>query len=290
MNSILQDIEELRSIVRPFIAAHPSKSMPIVEWTFLHALERVDRNLHSIHTLVKEDLEAHEHGIGLLSRNLLSDFLIIGHAVRSSTQLTIEAELMPLFRSDIEKVEAHEERYNRNKQFTTEEYLDYPIGGRLNRTIGDIVADYYKANPEPIDPAMSCPHCKTKRPKKVTKKRWDSNADIAEKAMKMKPPSALAVNLWRAYDQWFYYSKYEHIGWHSFVLTRSNTVEMMEARLRRILLRTSVLMGLCFDMLEHREELERSMSIVQRLFNETPIPADKESDPGSELGKDKPQT
>lgn len=274
MNTIDQDITELRDIVHPFIMAHPSKSMPLVEWTFLHALERVDRGLHSIQTLVKENLVEHEHGIGLISRTLLSDFLIIGHCVRISNQAGIEAELMLLFRDDIDKVEAHVKRFNDNGQFTTEEYLDYPIGGRLNRTIGDEVDEYYEKNPDRVDENG-----------RAVKKRWYNNAQIAEHAMKMKPPSGLAVNIWRAYDQWFYYSKYEHIGWHSYVLTRGNTRQMMEERLRRILLRTSVLICMCFEMLERRDELERSFLIMNRLFNDTPIPTDSQANPGHELEK-----
>lgn len=277
MNSIEKDIIELRDLVHPFIIAHPSKSMPIVEWTFLHTLERVDHGLHSILTLAKENLVEHEHGIGLISRTLLSDFLIIGHIVRISNQATIESELMPLFRADIEKVEAHMKRFRENNQITIEEYLDHPIGRSLNRTIGDIVEDYYETNPEPVD-----------RNGKVAKKRWVNNAIIAEKAMQMNPNSSLATNIWRAYDQWFYYSKYEHIGWHSYVLTRGNPRRMMEERLRRILLRTSVLIGLCFEMLEQWEEMERSIVIMDRLFNETPLHTDMAANPQSELGKGKP--
>jgi len=59
---------------------------------------------------------------------------------------------------------------------------------------------------------------------------------------------------------------------------------MMEARLRRILLRTSVLTSLCFSMLEQWEEMEQSIVIMDRLFKETPIPADNQANPVSEFG------
>lgn len=272
MNTIAQDIEALRTIIGPVLSKHTGKRLFLVEWTFLHVLERVDTGLLSLHTLVSDDFVKHEHAIGLISRTLLSDFLIIGHLVRASTQSSIESTLMPLFRRDIEQVHAHVRRYVDNGDFTIEEYKEYVYGNRLGTTIGDLVDEYYKKYPDQV-----------KTNGKVKRKEWPSNSLIAEQAMQMTPRSGLAVNLYRAYDQWFMYAKYEHLGWHSFVLTRTINRDLYLHRLKRVLLRTSVLVSLCLEMLDDKETMEISISLMNRLFDETPIPTDKEANPEEDI-------
>lgn len=119
-------IEGIREICKPVldIPAGHTVTFP-VQWTYHHALERLDRSLVSIHTLVLAGLTTHEHAIGLISRNILTDLLITAHIIRVSTDETIEGNLIPLYYDDLKKMTAYVEMLRGTPFISEREYQEF---------------------------------------------------------------------------------------------------------------------------------------------------------------------
>ena len=70
----------------------------------------------------------------------------------------------------------------------------------------------------------------------------------------------------KSYDIWIFYSKYEHLGWNSYVLTRNISKEQANERLRYILTTTIILLQICMEILNEQKGLSDSQNLFKRVI------------------------
>src|SRR6056297_2132943 len=108
MMNPLETIGSILEIINPVIGKDLAEKNNFPKgFTFFHVLERVQLNLSSIQTLAKEDIVKHDHGIGLISRNLLSDFIVTGFIIKhSESEDDLYTSLYSLYISDLKKMDS----------------------------------------------------------------------------------------------------------------------------------------------------------------------------------------
>jgi hypothetical protein len=163
---------------------------------------------------------------------ILTDFITLAYVVNFSNLEELESTLYQIYWSDKELVDKHMKRFFDAGVLSVEQHDEYIINAKQQGSIQQIVNEYYLNN-EP--------------------KRFPAFAQILDKVFRVKPMKPLAVEIRNAYDQWFLLSKYEHMGWHSFALSRTLEVKVVEVRVRRTLYYSLLLLQICLDMLDEKE-------------------------------------
>lgn len=243
-------IAEIRRIANPVLQKSAGKKVDFpVTFTFTQALERLDRVLESLAVLVGNDLLKHEHSIGLLLRNILSDFLPIAYMVKFSRLDELEPKLYSFYKADIKKVESHIERFRKGGLVSQEEADRYHASTTSAGAFHQMVKDYCSQH---------------------TVKDFPSNGAIVDLVFAIKPASELANKIQQAYDLWFYYSKYEHIGWYSFDLTRQRDRKLIQARLDDVLRIAVILLGMCAEMLKDEDAMRDSGILLKQVYTREP--------------------
>lgn len=200
LNSILT---EAIQIIKPVLSGRVQSSEKFpVQFTFRLALERVYFSLESLHFLLSSQSVNHDHALGLIARNLLSDYLIISYLLkRYSDPMEREKLLYSLYHDDLDKVERTMKRYLKEGFISKKDFETYTTN--YSEGIYSEVKEYRELN---------------------AGEKFPSIADIAEWALKNREKDSRAMEMVAAYDTWIYYSKYEHIGWHSYAFTRDSKI------------------------------------------------------------------
>ncbi len=243
-------IAEIQRIAQLVLKADLEKKVDFpVTFTFMLTLERLDRVLDSLSVLIHQGMWKHEHSIGLLLRSILSDFIPIAYMVKFSRLEELEGNLYSLYKSDIKKVESHIERFRKGGLVTEEEADRYRVNISQEDAMHKLVKDY-------------CAEHEVKS--------FPSNGTIADTALSAQPASGLAKKIQQAYDLWFYFSKYEHIGWYSFDLTRRPDKRILESRLCDVLRIGVILLGMCVEMLKHADGLKDVQALLKQVYEKEP--------------------
>ncbi len=236
-------IEELLFIVEPVLKRHTGSEISFpIEHTFLIILERAESNLFSLKYLLADDTLKHDHAIGLISRNLLSDFFLCSYLFKSSIG-AVENELYKLHYADLKKVDSLVTLYSKHGAISEEEFLSYEkertenIAGIIRRVIVE----------------------------RELKDAFPNNREIIEQMLKKKDNDAWALEIIRAYPVWTFFSKYEHFGWNSYQLTRNKTNVEMVRRLNDVIRMSSIMIGGCFETLKEKEAMGQAVNIMTTL-------------------------
>lgn len=196
-------IEKILRITNPILSKNidESNNFP-VGFTFYHVLERVNFNLESIRVLVEDGITKHEHAIGLLSRNLLSDFITTGYIIRlSKSDDEFYMRLYSLYDSDLKKAKSFLNLYLDAGFIDNEEVEKYNEKFNDENNVFKKIRDYCLE----FD----------------IKKRFPPTNEIIEEFFKSGLNDLWAEQIKRSYDTWAFLSKYEHLGWHSYDFTRT---------------------------------------------------------------------
>lgn len=201
-NSILT---EAIQIIKPVLSGRVQSSEEFpVQFTFRLALERVYFSLESLHALLSTQSLNHDHAMGLIARNLLSDYLIISYLLkRHSDPKEREKLFYSLYNDDRKKLESTMNNYKKGGFISDNEFDTYQ-------------ENYSKGIHAEIKQYCALNGCK----------KFPLTAEIAEWALGNREKDSGAMEMVEAYDTWIYYSKYEHIGWHSYAFTRSSKVNL----------------------------------------------------------------
>jgi len=231
--SLHEMIAAMRTLATPVIEKKGGTSVTFPqEFTFILSMERLDRGLESMDELIPKGLQRHEHAIGLISRTILTDFITLAFVVNFSNIEEVESTLYQIYWSDKELVDKHMKRFSDAGVLSIEEHEQYIACENQEGSFQHRVNEYYLNN-EP--------------------KRFPAFAHILDKVFRDRPMKPLAFEIRNAYDQWFLLSKYEHMGWHSFALSRTLDVKDVEARVRRALYYSLLLLQICLEMLEEND-------------------------------------
>jgi hypothetical protein len=241
-------IKQISGIIIPVMAKHKSKDFDFpTQFTFFHVLERIKFNLESLDLLVRSDIIKYEHGIGLICRNLLSDFITIGFIVKlSKDEEDYHVNLYRLYYTDLSKAESFLNVYLKAEIATTEDLKIFQGKKNNPEEIHKLVFDYatkYKIN------------------------KFPSNAGIIDLFIQSKLEDQWAKEIIASYDLWVFYSKYEHIGWSSYNFTRNAEKTKAITRLLSVLRKTILLTYTCLDKLGEKQALI-NLSRLKKIFYE----------------------
>lgn len=239
-------IQKIKTIIKPVIKNRETLSINFpVEFTFLHVLERVDCSLESLGLLVKSDILTHEHAIGLISRNLLSDFITTGFILKESkSEEDFYCNLYLLHVADLNKGDDLINMYKEAKIITNEESQKYYEKISEPQSIYFTIRNYAKEN---------------------SLKSFPTTKSIIKKFLKSNSIDGWTQEIINSYDTWLFYSKYEHLGWYSHEFTRKVSKEKATERLKNVLRLTAILIGSCLEKLKEDQPLQESIKIIKIL-------------------------
>ncbi len=215
-----------------------------VGFTYYHVLERTEVSLKSIQLLIKSDIVEHDHAIGLISRNILTDFITTGYIIRLS--MSIEEHYMNLYSlhyTDLKKVDALFKLYN-DEGLVDEDKLKIYNEQYENET------HIYKEIRE---------YCET-----YNIKGFPAIAEIIKRFIKSEINDVWVDQIKSSYGTWSYLSKYEHVGWNSYKLTRNTDKDTLTIRLNEILLKTFILIGSCLEILKQEPEMKEILMLMKK--------------------------
>lgn len=212
-------------------------------FTFYQVLERIQYNLISIQSLVKEDIVKHDRGIGLISRNLLSDFIITGYIIKlSESEDEFYAHLYSLHNSDLKKMDAFVKMFEdagllENSKFST--YYDkYDRDNNIYKVIRDYINEF-------------------------AIKPFPSTKTIIELFLKSEQNDIWVRQIQQGYDLWVYLSKYEHLGWNSYDVTRNMNIAKATKRLESIIFKTSIMTASCLEILNEITAMGQVIELIK---------------------------
>ncbi len=66
---------------------------------------------------------------------------------------------------------------------------------------------------------------------------------------------------------WIFYSKYEHIGWNSYDITRDASKDKATERLISILKKTTILLASCLETLKEDSQYKLASELVLSVYS-----------------------
>ncbi|TXI81592.1 MAG: hypothetical protein E6Q44_04075 [Flavobacteriales bacterium] len=267
---VLLAIRELRRIAKPCLEKRQDKVQFPVHFTFMLVLERLETSLESLELLVENNPLQHEHAIGLICRNILSDTIITGYiiksselverqpkeadspasdrGVQSSTDLEgrLHKKLYSLYYDDLQRMVRIAELFQKAGALSDEEAQRYNAQFQKTTSMYKLIHDYAKEfNIEPFPP----------------------NTLIFKWLLQSNQQDGWIKELQSSFDVWIYFSKYEHLGLHAYEFTRDLDPKKIESRLKLVLRLAALLLSSCLEMLGKEDRLEESMAIYRQLLS-----------------------
>lgn len=242
-------IKEILEIINPVIKKERKGTVSFpVEFTFYLLLERVKGNLDSLKILIENGIVRHDHAIGLISRNLLTDFITTGYAILlPHDKEETERKLYALYYSDIKKVDSFLKVLKSTDSINDEKHLE--LQEKYNENIYKIIKEYYAEN---------------------ELKTFPSIGGIIEMFIKSDLKDRWSEEIKRSYEIWILYSKYEHLGWNSYELTRNISKESTTSNLFSVLFNTNILALSCMEILNENDAIDAlkklSTKINEKLY------------------------
>lgn len=270
----LAAIRELRRIAQPLLVKEPDSVKFPVHFTFRLVLERLESGLGSLELLVGSNLLQHDHAIGLICRNILSDTLITGYIIKSlevverkpkdlghpasdcgdqsSTGLEgrLHEKLYSLYYDDLQRMDKIVELFKQAGTLSDEDVKQYREKHAMPNSIYNPIREYAK---------------------EFGTRPFPSNTAIYTWFLKSDQQDHWVKELQRAFDAWIHFSKYEHLGWYAYDLTRNLDKNGIRSRLKLITRLAALLQSSCHEMLGQKEALNESLTVYEGLL---PFPAD----------------
>lgn len=262
-------IQELRRIAHPVLAKAPDKVLFPVQFTFRLVLERLESSLGSLELLLGNDPLQHYHATGLICRNIISDTLTTGYLIKSTAILNDHPEDSdslsikdPATPSTTLEERLHEKLYAlyHDDLGRTDKFVDLFRGAGILSEEG---AKYYRAK-------NAMPNSMLKLIRDYAEefgiKSFPSSMAMIKSLLKLDPQDPWIKELRLAFDIWTYFSKYEHLGWHAYDLTRDMDRNKIHSLLKSVIRLAALLQSSCLEMLGHKEALKESLAVYNELL------------------------
>jgi hypothetical protein len=212
--SLIELLDKIASDVLRELRPHEGLEMKFpVQTTQLIVKRRAYHNLLSLSVLVRDSLVMNYQAIGLILRNIATDFITVGYIVKSTTDKNEVLErFYRLYYSEFYRLILFTKDINSLGLITKEdkEIMDDSYF-KSHKVLEDIKGYYNGTEPKPF-PGV-------KLMIKEIRNRGDSEKYLLE--------------LVSSYDFWTFFSKYEHLGWHSYSFTRKLNNELLENHIRQ---------------------------------------------------------
>lgn len=231
---LVEKIEKFENEIDLIIKKYINEDVQFpVELTLIHVLERTQFSLHSLNLLLQGNIGKKEHSIGLICRNLLTDFITISYIInKADSEEELYVNLYSLHLSDIKKTEASIEFFKGNEKLTDKEYLNAidklnnPKG--IYKFIKDYASDYKL-------------------------KLLPQTAQMIDWFLKNHNEDPWRKSVADSYDPWLFYSKYEHLGWFSYELTRKITEQKTRTLVESVIDKVPFMIKGCLIELENHK-------------------------------------
>lgn len=236
-------IGKILEIIIPVIKNRENGEMNFpVDFTFFHVLERVRLNLESIQILVNDSILNHDHAIGLISRNLISDFILTGYVLKLSTsQEEYYTNLYSIYNSDLKKMDSIMKMFKDAGLISDNEMKKFDHQYSNDKHMYKIIRDYAD---------------------EYDLKSFPSIRSIIEKFLKADKKDVWVNQVQNSYNLWVQLSKYEHLGWNSYDFTRKIDLKRTSNRLMSVLFKTLILTGSCLETLREEQALTEIMNLI----------------------------
>lgn len=231
-------IKEILVIIEPVLSKNRKKLDAPYELAFYHLLERVGWNIESLSVLIRKDIIKHDHVIGLILRNMISDFIITGFIIFSELKDEVIDKLYSIFCSDIKNVDSFLKMFMEAGLFEEEEFKKHKNSDKEIRE-----------------------YCDRNKPDKIPTIRR-----IIELVLKSELKDHWFKELLNSYETWVLYSKYEHFGWYSYKTTRNIDETKTINTINSVLRMTTILIGSCFEMLGEKKALKESIKLMEKCY------------------------
>jgi len=240
-----------------------------VPFTFWLVLERLGSSLGSLELLLGTDPLQHHHATGLVCRNILSDALTTGYLIKSTAILNdrpqdpdrpstedpatpsatvqerLHEKLYALYHDDLRRTDKFVEIFREAGILSEEGAKHYREKNAMPNGMLKLIRDHAE---------------------EFGIKSFPSNMAMIKSLLKLDPQDAWIRELQLAFDNWTYFSKYEHLGWHAYELTRDLNKNMFMSRLKSVVRLAALSMSSCLEMLEEQDAMEKSMAVYGSLW------------------------
>lgn len=214
------------------------------KFIFCQILERVKFSIISLKLLIENDIIKHDHAIGLISRNLLTDFITFGYLIGLSVNKEqFEKNLYVLLNCDLKRVDSEIEYY-KNYGIPDEKRNEY-FARYVNEIPYKTIRDYVNKH-------------------KLDKEQFPKTTTIIKKFLKAKRNDVLSKGI-NSFNKWFVYSKYEHLGWYSYELTRRINRDDAIKYLLNVLFDTTIMAAGCLEELEEKNAYDHCFKLVVKI-------------------------
>lgn len=245
---MIETIIKIQNIVAPvLLRENEYKEKFPIGFTFNHFLERTNYSLTSLKILLSNNIIENDHAIGLIGRNILSDFLTVSYIIAKSLSVEDDKVFYSLYKSDLDKMNSYltlSEKYNLISPSEIQDIVNIYSDENL---IYQKIKSYnknFKVSPFP------------------------SIKNIAEQFMNVYKNHVLAAKVIQSYDIWLLLSKYEHIGIHSYTLTRPINIETLSLRAKFILSFAALTIGCSLSELKEQSAFSDIMKIYEKLLSD----------------------
>ncbi|MDB5227356.1 MAG: hypothetical protein JWN78_1549 [Bacteroidota bacterium] len=217
-----------------------------LEFTFHHVLERIENNLVSLDVLIKNNVVRHDHAIGLISRNLLSDFILTGFMIlESGNEEELISKLYSNLHADLKKMDSYIEIQKESGKLSEEEYETIKKKYSEENTIHAYIRKYGSE----------------------IKDKIPTNKLIFQTFLKSENQNGWRRHIVDAYDLWIFFSKYEHAGWFSYDFTRELKKDKIEHNIHFVLLCTTLMASSCYDLLKNEAALSEAINLYKTIYS-----------------------
>lgn len=245
-------IGALRDIAQPVLAAAGKQESFPVPFTFRLVLERLESSLGTLEILIKDDAQRHDHSIGLICRNILSDVITTGGIVKlPESQESRFEHLYALYYDDLRRTDYFVKLFEDAGVLTRVEAQCYNEKHSMPNSMYKLIRDYVR---------------------EFDTKPFPSTTSIIRSLLARKQDDPWIIELHRSFDIWTYYSKYEHLGWYAYELTRNLDQKKAATRLLNVLRLSALLQSSCLEVLGEKKAYEVSFEVYRKLLEATKQP------------------
>jgi hypothetical protein len=237
-------IKEMLEIINPVVNKNINMQWMLpYNFTANLVLGRIKSNLCSLQALIKDDLVKHELGIGLICRNLLTDFITIGYILSFSDDTKIRSKIFGFYNYGMKKtdqyVKYHEQNENKKNEYF-EKYND-------EKSYRKLIRDAHNKSVYKVE-------------------NFPSTTEIIKELKKSNKNDTFSNEIKGSYSIWNHFSKYEHFGIDYFFLKNGDTSDEKRNILEKVLFKTSMLTVACLEGLKEDVAWEKSANLTSKIY------------------------
>lgn len=230
---------------------HNISSFPVGR-TFLHIIERLGLNVSALLKLTEDSYKDHFHAIGLISRNIYTDFLLVCYFSQISADR--EADLYRMLNRELDGSDNYVNLLGQYKIISVEvqqKYFERYKTDSDERKIRD-----HKKKGEDVERFPST----TELIKLLLNRKEHYEVLGAKKKEERNPWIEYAIH---TFDKWKLFSSFEHVGLAAYQSTREISDEKSFVTMAETMKVVCLALAVCFDLIEENLPSKKSLEYFE---------------------------